>query len=890
MADTSYLKEPIGTRFFDKQRKEDFAKVILTDTIGKDIRSFLNGKKFRCLGISSDEEWIPLAAKYFGGIHRPSKNEGLEVYIITPRLSWNEILKLPPFTDDLPVLAIKCEDLSWHLKKEFPDFPVHAIDYSAYMEEKIESIKQAERKAKQLAKGIAQPDFINALPVATLNEDSLLKESFHVVGKISDKGFPFVLEDKPICKQQDVYDAINRKGGQVAVKETDKITCVIYGSDVTVSKFKIFGDSVKYIGIYSFIKWLANARPVDRDCRVFSTLYHSSQDTKLRSYQQSAKDRIFAMWERYRNVLLQMPTGTGKTVLFTSIIKDLSAVSDSRILILAHRKELIDQIDAHLNRYNIPHGLVVNGRKRDLSHPIQVASIQTISHKSNEGLLEEIKPSFIIIDEAHHSLAKTYTTFWKKCEKAWKLGVTATPYRLNNAPFKYHYSDILVSSPIKEFIDNGFLADYEFYTENPYHELTKTIDSIKEKSSTGDYKVKTLLEKLNVDKHIKQLILCYLTYAKGLKGIVYAISIEHAQNICQAYKDIGVEAAFIDSNTPKTERAEIVRRFRDNEIQIMVNVEIFSEGFDCPDIDFIQMARPTWSLSLYLQQVGRGLRKSKGDKKTIILDNSNMFAHFGLPSENWNWIKHFQGYYDIPEIYETIRSANKDFLRSMCHKSCELMFKLTPSQDYQARDAIKKEKESVLASIKNTLGLKKQEVPQPVTEESHINEFESLPYEHSSAVSSGNPTQTNTTSPKKKRSLTAVGENSSSQSMPKVPKGKDKRLELKKQEVPQPVTEESHINEFESLPYEYSSTVSSYNPSQTKTSSPKKKRRYPMVGEDSISQRMSKTPERKITAKSIFIWIIAAVLTIATCILLFSLLGFAVFFLPLLMGAFASKR
>lgn len=167
MADTSYLKEPIGTRFFDKQRKEDFAKVILTDTIGKDIRSFLNGKKFRCLGISSDEEWIPLAAKYFGGIHRPSKNEGLEVYIITPRLSWNEILKLPPFTDDLPVLAIKCEDLSWHLKKEFPDFPVHAIDYSAYMEEKIESIKQAERKAKQLAKGIAQPDFIN-LNSATL--------------------------------------------------------------------------------------------------------------------------------------------------------------------------------------------------------------------------------------------------------------------------------------------------------------------------------------------------------------------------------------------------------------------------------------------------------------------------------------------------------------------------------------------------------------------------------------------------------------------------------------------------------------------------------------------------------------------------------------------------
>ena len=217
------------------------------------------------------------------------------------------------------------------------------------------------------------------------------------------------------------------------------------------------------------------------------------------------------------------------------------------------------------------------------------------------------------------------------------------------------------------------------------------------------------------------------------------------------------------------------------------------------------------------------------------------------------------------------------------------MFKLTPSQDYHARAAIMKEKESALASIKKVLGLNKQEVPQPVIDESHINEFESLPYEHSSAVSSGNPTQANTTSPKKERSLTAVGENSSSQSMPKVPKGKDKRLELKKQEVPQPVTEECHINEFESLPYEYSSTVSSYNPSQTNTSSPKKKRRYTMVGEDSISQRTSKTPKRKITTKTVFLWIIAAVIIIAVCIILFSLLGFAVFFLPLLAGAFAKK-
>lgn len=724
MADISYLKRVCSSDFIEDDRKRLFQEIFLTDTIGKDIRSVLQGKTFNIYGVPWDENWVTESAKYFGGKNRPNKSFDIDVYIIGPKISWSQMLNITKTTN--VSITIKYEDLHWHLKKEFADYPSEDWELNSFIENKVEEIKQAKRQAKRLAKGIAQKDFLETLPSPSLNEDSLLSETFYIVGRVNESPWLLLCGTKQIQTHKDIHDIISEKGGNVTSKITKNISCVIYGSDVTVAKFKSFNEDTKFIDAKSFISWLAKAKTVDKDCRSFGAMYHSSHDFALRTYQQSAKDKIFIMWCKYRNVLLQMPTGTGKTILFTSIIRDLICVPDTKILILVHRKELIEQIDEHLNKYNITHGLIVTGRKRELSLSVQVASIQTITHKLNESLIKDINPSFIIIDEAHHSLAKTYTSFWKNCSKAWKLGVTATPYRLNNAPFSSLYSDILVSSPIKEFIDKGFLADYEFYTENPYHELTKAIESIKEKGQTGDYKIKTLIEKLNVDRHIQQLILCYLKYAKGLKGIVYAISIEHAQNICKAYKEIGVEAEFIDSHTPKTERAEIVQSFKNNEIQIMVNVEIFSEGFDCPDIDFIQMARPTWSLSLYLQQVGRGLRKNVEGKKTIILDNSNMFVHFGLPSERWDWIKHFSGDYDIPSIYEKYRRDNEFFLRTICEKSNELMFKLIPSQDWKNRPNIIKEHQNNLAKLKKVLTFKSNNNADSKSEEVGVNTFKSL--------------------------------------------------------------------------------------------------------------------------------------------------------------------
>ena len=358
--------------------------------------------------------------------------------------------------------------------------------------------------------------------------------------------------------------------------------------------------------------------------------------------------------------------------MFSSVINDITKVPDSKILIIAHRKELLDQISSHLSKYNIEHGIIASNRKRSLEKNVQVASIQTLTHKNNEEITKNFVPDFIVIDEAHHTLAKTYDQLWKLYPRSWKLGVTATPCRINGAPFTNHFSELISSLSVKELIEKGFLSDYTFYTENPDSDLSKAILSIKKKSSTGDYRIDDLLQNLNVERHVKKLILSYSTYANGLKGIVYCISIEHAHNILEAYKNIGVVAEYIDSKTPKTEREQIVQDFKDGKIQVLVNVDIFSEGFDCPDVEFIQMARPTWSLSKYMQQVGRGLRTSPGKDKTVILDNAGMYARFGLPSDTRLWNATFAGM-DFRDHYIGSVGSKNCYLRLKYENSSQLM-------------------------------------------------------------------------------------------------------------------------------------------------------------------------------------------------------------------------
>jgi superfamily II DNA/RNA helicase len=195
---------------------------------------------------------------------------------------------------------------------------------------------------------------------------------------------------------------------------------------------------------------------------------------------------------------------------------------------------------------------------------------------------------------------------------------------------------------IKNFIQKGWLATYQYYSIPTSSELVKSIESIKEFDIEGDYKNSALVEVCDTSKIRAQLYDSYAKNALGKKGIIYSISREHSEHICSQFRNRGVAIENIDSKTPAKVRETVIKAFKNGEIDIIVNVDIFSEGFDCPDIEFIQLARPTKSLVKYIQQVGRGLRKN-GDKRCIILDNVGMYSRFGLPDEERDWESFFYG-------------------------------------------------------------------------------------------------------------------------------------------------------------------------------------------------------------------------------------------------------
>lgn len=374
----------------------------------------------------------------------------------------------------------------------------------------------------------------------------------------------------------------------------------------------------------------------------------------LRPYQIEGKTGIFKAWNRIDNVMFQMPTGTGKTVLFSSIVNDIINYSGKldvplKVLIIAHRIELINQISESLgNKFNIEHGIVQGKTIQSLERDVQVASIQTLLSKKNIENISQINFNFIIIDEAHHAMANSYKKLWKLFPGTKKLGLTATPWRMNKQGFRSLFDDIIVSPSIQKFITEGYLSVYDYASIAPESDLQAEIDEIDAFAADGDYDVDELEKRLDKDRIRARLLKSYQNYVRGKKGIIYAINKMHSRHICDLYQSAGVNIVSIDSDTPAVERALLVKSFKEGLIQVICNVDIFSEGFDCPDVEFIQLARPTRSLVKYLQQVGRGLRCHKNKTKTVILDNVGLYNRFGLPEANRKWKHHFQGK-EVPE-------------------------------------------------------------------------------------------------------------------------------------------------------------------------------------------------------------------------------------------------
>lgn len=372
------------------------------------------------------------------------------------------------------------------------------------------------------------------------------------------------------------------------------------------------------------------------------------KDDQLRDYQADSKTKIYDLLQDNRSVMLQMPTGTGKTRIFASIVKDLHNWSilnrkPIRTLILAHREELIEQICKNVGfRYNIAHGVIKSKFYEQAFYPTQVASVQTLIRRLSQWTSRPFH--FIIIDEAHHALADSYMKICNAFPSAKILGVTATPCRLNRASFKPIFNQLIVSYSVSEFIKRGHLCNYEYYSIKPDSRLQKLVDNIKEFDFDGDYAEKAIANIFDTSKIRAKIVDTYLKFANGKKGIIYTINIEHNKGVCENFRNAGIIAAAIDSNTKTEERKRIVSEFKNGRIDILCNVNIFSEGFDCPDVEFIQLARPTKSLSMFLQQVGRGFRTHENKDKVIILDNVGLYNRFGLPSSKRQWQRHFEGF------------------------------------------------------------------------------------------------------------------------------------------------------------------------------------------------------------------------------------------------------
>ena len=284
--------------------------------------------------------------------------------------------------------------------------------------------------------------------------------------------------------------------------------------------------------------------------------------------------------------------------------------------------------------------------------PIKAVSIQWLSKHYDE--IEE-EPGLIVIDEAHHALAKTYKEMWERFPKAKFLGLTATPCRLNGKGFTDLFDVLVQSWDVPEFISKGRLATYDFVSIKSDGVTQRLIDSLQKRGADGDYQNKEMDMLLNKKPSIERLYRSLEEFGKDRKGIVYAINISHAQKITKLYQENGVKAIAIDSKTPATERQQDIEAFKKGDIQVLVNVDIFSEGFDCPDVEFVQLARPTLSLAKYLQMVGRGLRVAKGKKNCVIIDNVGLYRVFGLPSQVWNWNAMFEGKLKVGKKKETAK-------------------------------------------------------------------------------------------------------------------------------------------------------------------------------------------------------------------------------------------
>jgi DNA repair protein RadD len=334
-----------------------------------------------------------------------------------------------------------------------------------------------------------------------------------------------------------------------------------------------------------------------------------------------------------RRIILVAPTGSGKTVIAAEIAK--RAVEQHHyVLFLAHRREIITQTRDKLIANGLSPGIVQAGLEKELrlQAPVQVASIQTLWARAMRSKTMPLPPgTVLIIDEAHHARATTYQKIIEAYPDAVLYGLTATPCRGDGRGLGNVFETMIECPQVAELIVGGWLVKSRVYAPVP-EDIAKGV-----KTQSGDYVINQLAGRMNTDQLVGDIVTHWHKHGEHRATVAFAVDVAHSVHIRDEFVKAGVRAEHLDGSTPKDERDAILARLKSSETQVLSNCMVLTEGFDCPDIGCIILARPTKQMGLFRQMIGRGLRPAASKTDLVILDHSGAVYRHGLPEDHVEW-------------------------------------------------------------------------------------------------------------------------------------------------------------------------------------------------------------------------------------------------------------
>jgi superfamily II DNA or RNA helicase len=334
--------------------------------------------------------------------------------------------------------------------------------------------------------------------------------------------------------------------------------------------------------------------------------------------------KIGNAYERHRSVCYQAPTGSGKTVVGAEFI---ARQPDDRIVVVGHRDEIIQQFSAALTRVRIEHGIIQPGYPATKDR-VQVASIMTLVRRLDQFTPP---PTLLVYDEGHHAAAPTWQKITAAFPDADILGLTATPRRYDGKPLDDIFEKLICGPSIAWLIDHGFLVPVTVFAPATSPDLTAI------KIRAGDYAVDQLATVMSDEMIVGGAVDEYKKLCSGARGIVFCVDIAHSKLVAKAFRARGYRAEHVDGETPRAERRELIAALGDGSIDMLTNCGLISEGLDVPGAEVAILLRPTKSLALYLQMVGRALRTAPGKDCAFVLDHAGNVYRHGLPTARRQW-------------------------------------------------------------------------------------------------------------------------------------------------------------------------------------------------------------------------------------------------------------